>query len=172
MTKTTCIRHNTSTACLLALYQQAMAQFPATLKLSARNAGVVNSPITRSDARYRLTVSGTYSQWPQFPDCHGVDAVWVYDVPQQEIDAYRWPPKTILGAPFVEIPNWVGDSTVYSFPPVGFGVNPILELSFRKYLGFRLNGEPLPAMTIDKTFHRYQVVMAGTGEPLRMEILN
>ncbi|MBK6291718.1 MAG: VWA domain-containing protein [Ignavibacteria bacterium] len=150
----------------------AMAQFPVTLTLDARSADPVVTPPTRSDARYRITVSGTYSQWPQFADCHGVDAVWVYDVPQEEIDAFRWPPKQILGQPFVEIPHWVGDSTNYSFPPKGFGIEPLFEISFRKYLGFRVNGEPFPALPLDPILHRYQQTRAGTGEPFSFRIVD
>ncbi|MBU3680052.1 MAG: VWA domain-containing protein [Candidatus Kapabacteria bacterium] len=148
------------------------AQFPVTRTLSSRSPDAVVTPPTRPNARYRVTVRGTYSQWPQFTDCRGVDAVWVYDVPQAEIDAFRWPPRRVLGAPFVEIPHWVGDSTVYAFPPKGLGMNPLFEISFRKYLGFRINGEPLPPMPIDQTFHRYQHTMAGTGEPLRFQIVD
>jgi len=132
----------------------------------------VVTPPTRSGARYRITVQGSYSQWPQFANCRGVDAVWVYDVPQEEIDAFRWPPRKVLGTTFVEIPHWVGDSTVYAFPPKGLGINPMFEISFRKYLGFRINGEPLPPQPLDMTFHRYQHTMAGTGEPLRFQIVD
>lgn len=148
------------------------AQFPVTLQLEARSGGILTSPPTKRDARYRITVSGSYAQWPQFPDCHGVDAVWVYDVPKEEIDAYRWPPASILGTPFVTLPHWVGDSTVYAFPPKGLALNPLFELSFRKYLGFRINDEPLPAMKLDATFHRYQHTIAGTGDVLRFHILD
>lgn len=149
-----------------------LAQFPVTLQLPAGSGQPVLSPPTRSDARYRITVTGTYSQWPQFADCRGVDAVWVYDVPQEEIDAYRWPPKTVLGRPFVEIPHWVGDSTRYGFPPSGLGIPPLFEISFRKYLGFRINGEPLPPMPLDPVFHRYQHVMSGTGSELSFRIID
>lgn len=156
--------------CLLGV--QLQAQFPVKLTLNARSADAVVTPPTRSDARYRITVQGTYAQWPQFTECHGVDAVWVYDVPQEEIDAFRWPPKKVLGTTFVEIPHWVGDSSVYAFPPKGLGINPPFEISFRKYLGFRINGEPLPPQPLDMTFHRYQHSMAGTGKPLSFQILD
>jgi hypothetical protein len=156
--------------CLLSI--SAQAQFPVTLTLPSGSPAAVVSPPTRPDARYRVTVSGTYSQWPQFKDCHGVDAVWVYDVPQEEIDAFRWPPQKVLGTTFVEIPHWVGDSTIYAFPPRNLGLTPLFEISFRKYLGFRVNGEPLPPMPIDRTFHRYQHTMAGTGQPLRFQIVD
>lgn len=148
------------------------AQFPVTLTVSARSGDVFTTPITRTDARYRITVRGTYSQWPQFVNCGGVDAVWVYDVPQEEIDAFRWPAKTMLGRPFVDIPHWVGDSTVYAFPPQMTGMNPLFAISFRKNLGFRVNGEPLPPLTMDTILHRYQQERAGTGEAFRFQILD
>ncbi len=159
-----------ATLCLLG--EDLQAQFPVKLTLSSRSADAVVTPPTRSGARYRITVQGSYSQWPQFANCRGVDAVWVYDVPQEEIDAFRWPPRKVLGTTFVEIPHWVGDSTVYAFPPKGLGINPMFEISFRKYLGFRINGEPLPPQPLDMTFHRYQHTMAGTGEPLRFQIVD
>lgn len=165
------VRFALATAVLVVLgCTQLAAQFPVTLTLQARDAQVVQSPPTRPDARYRITVEGTYSQWPQFSDCHGVDAIWVYDVPQEEIDAFRWPPKQVFGRPFVEIPHWVGDSTTYRFPPIG--TTPLFEISFRKYLGFRINGEPLPAMPLDNVFHRYQHVRAGTGAAFSFQILD
>ena len=149
-----------------------LAQFPVTLNLSAASGSAVETPATRTDARYRITVQGTYSQWPQFADCHGVDAVWVYDVPQEEVDALRWPPTEILGRPFVAIPHWVGDSTTYAFPPAGVGIDPLLEISFRKYLGFRINGEPMAVSPLDKSLHRYQQERAGTGSAFTFQILD
>lgn len=157
---------------LTALSLPAGAQFPVTLTLDSRSAEPVLSPPTRPNARYRITVQGRYSQWPQFSDCRGVDAVWVYEVPQEEIDAFRWPPSSILGRPFVEIPHWVGDSTRYVFPPAGFGTGPLFELSFRKYLGFRVDGQPFPALPFDPVLHRYQQVRAGTGQPFEFRILD
>jgi hypothetical protein len=152
-------------ATMLFAGETARAQFPVTLSLDARNPLVVASPPTRPGFTYRITVSGTYSQWPQFADCHGVDAVWVYDVPQEEIDAFRWPPKEIMGRPFVAIPHWVGDTTKYGFPPVQLGLPPLFQLSFRDNLGFRVDNEPLPAFPIDRTLHRYQITKSGTGKP-------
>lgn len=83
-------------------------QFPFRTVLKANSGQVIVTPKTDSLKKYRITVQGTYSQWTGFKDCHGVDAVWVYDVPQEEIDNFRFPPKTVLGQPFVEIPHWVG----------------------------------------------------------------
>jgi Mg-chelatase subunit ChlD len=152
--------------------QSLFAQFPITLKLDARSGTPVLSPPTKQGYRYRITVSGTYSQWPQFSDCKGVDAVWIYDVPQEEIDGLRWPPEELNGVPFVQIPHWVGDTTEYAFPPAELGIPPLFAISFKKYLGFRINGEPLPALKLDTVFHRYQQERAGTGDPFEFAVLD
>ncbi len=148
------------------------AQFPFRAVLKANSGQTILSPKTDTSKKYRITVQGTYSQWTGFSDCHGVDAVWVYDVPQEEIDNFRFPPKTILGQPFVEIPHWVGDQTSYEFPPKQLGLEPLLSLSFRKYLGFRVDDEPLSAFPLDMKTHRYQIERAGTGEEFRLKILD
>ena len=93
------------------------------------------STTTEVGKTYRITVEGTYSMWPQYQDCHGVDAVYIYDVPQEEIDAFRWPPEKIkIGSfevPFVELPHWVGDEKLWTFPPKEIAT-PLFKLSFRK----------------------------------------
>lgn len=147
-------------------------QFPFRTVLKANSGQVIVTPKTDSLKKYRITVQGTYSQWTGFKDCHGVDAVWVYDVPQEEIDNFRFPPKTVLGQPFVEIPHWVGDQTSYEFPPKQLGLEPLLSLSFRKYLGFRVNDEPFPAFPLDMKTHRYQIERSGTGEGFRLKVLD
>ncbi len=150
----------------------AAAQFPVALTLRS-DGSLVQSPVTSASTRYRITVEGSYSMWPQFQDCHGVDAAYVYDVPQEEIDAWRWPPETItIGTttiPFVEIPHWVGDTRTWSFPETG---TPLFSLSFRRYKGFRIDGEPLPNTGLSMVTHRYQVEKMGTGAPFAFSILD
>ncbi len=136
---------------------------------------IIKSQITDTNATYTITIEGTYSMWPQFTDCHGVDAAYVYDVPQEEIDNFRWPPQKItvgnLVIPFVELPHWVGDDKVWRFPPAQIGM-PIFELSFRKYTGFRIDGEPLPNTGFQPLTHRYQIEKRGTGKPFEFQILD
>jgi hypothetical protein len=152
------------------IYSTAYSQFPA--KLDVNSSGeIVSSPTTTTGQKYRITVTGTYSMWPLFSDCHGVDAAYVYDVPQEEIDTYKWPPKEIFGFPFVEIPHWVGDNKLWSFPPKEFGT-PLFALSFRKYKGFRIDEEPLPNSGINMITHRYQTEKMGTGLPFQFQILD
>ncbi len=157
---------------LVCVWSEVHAQFPARITLNAASGDVKTSPQTMIGKKYRITVQGQYSQWTGFSDCHGVDAVWVYDVPQEEYDNFKFPPKSILGQPFVSIPHWVGDTTLYAFPPKQLGLTPLFELSFRKYLGFRIDGSPLPQFAIDKVTHRYQTEKAGTGQPFQFQILD
>lgn len=157
---------------LLSSAHFAFAQFPVTLKVNSASGTSVSTPPTVAGKQYRITVQGTYSQWTGFTDCHGVDAVWVYDVPAEEISSFRFPPPKVLGQPFVEIPHWTGDSTAYSFPPKQLGLTPLFTLTFRKYLGFRVDGEPLPPFPLDRASHRYQIEKKGTGGPLTFRILD
>jgi len=136
---------------------------------------VYQSKPTKEKFLYRITVEGTYSMWPQFPDCHGVDGIYVYDVPQEEIDAMRWPPKSFklldVEIPFVEIPHWLGDEKLWSFPPKEI-FTPLFELSFRKYTGFRIDNEPMPNSGLNMATHRYQIEKVGTGSPFNFQILD
>ncbi len=117
------------------------------------------SLITVPSQRYRITVEGTYSMWPQFTDCHGVDGAYVYDVPQEELNTLRWPPSQL-----VSMPHWVGDPAEWSFGPV--------MLSFRRSKGFRIDGEPLPDPGYAAATHRYQIEKIGTGRPFTFQILD
>lgn len=148
------------------------AQFPATYTVPATGA-VVTTAVTDTFRLYRITVTGSYSMWPQFTDCHGVDGGYVYDVPQEEIDNLRWPPPVLkVGGqdiPFVTIPHWVGDETVWAFPSPP--AQPLFELSFRRFKGLRVDGFPVPNRGLT-ALHRYQVEKMGTGRPFRLQILD
>lgn len=150
------------------------AQFPAKITLNS-NGEIQKSAITQSGKKYRITIEGTYSMWPEFSDCHGVDAAYVYDVPQKEIDDLKWPPKEIkigpLKIPFVEIPHWVGDDKVWAFPPPQLGT-ALFEISFRRHKGFRVDGEPLANSGLNLISHRYQVEKIGTGKEFEFQIID
>jgi Mg-chelatase subunit ChlD len=148
----------------------------ATEKITLKPDGVpVYSQPTDTGKKYLITIEGTYTMWPQFTDCHGVDAVYVYDVPQEEIDQFRWPPQKIkvgnLEIPFVELPHWVGDDKAWDFPPPQIGF-PKFRLNFRKYTGFRIDDEPLPMFPFNPQTHRYQIEKVGTGQPFKFQILD
>lgn len=65
----------------------------------------------------------------------------------------------------------VADETEYSFPSVP-GIYRGFSFSMRKYVGFRLNDEPLPQLPLDNIAHRYQIEVGGTGNPLKFQILD
>jgi hypothetical protein len=160
-------------AMIIAGFDVAYGQFPVSLTLKS-DGSITQSPVTATATRYRITVEGTYSMWPQFTDCHGVDAAYVYEVPKEEIDNWRWPPEQIdLGGgvvlKFVALPHWVGDDKLWAFPETG---TPLFALSFRKYKGFRIDSEPLPNTGLNMVTHRYQVEKMGTGRPFTFSILD
>lgn len=164
---------------VLLSYSTALAQFPVSIKLDAKSPSQKFTASTQKGLKYRITVSGTYSQWPQYKG-QGVDAAYVYSVPQEEINALRWPPKEII-VPIIgtkikvlDIPHWVGDPTQY--PPQNLlDLIPGLQVKivFRQYLGFRVNGLPIdPAPVFDSVTHRYQIEMIGDGNPFMFQILD
>ena len=96
------------------------AQFPSTLQVDAKGT-LFKSSKTLIGAKYKIRVEGTFSILPQFSDCKGFDATYVYEAPKEEIDNFRWPPEEIdfLGnkIEIFKLPKWVGDPTLYQFPP-------------------------------------------------------
>lgn len=120
----------------------------------------IQSGVTRTDARYVITVKGEYSQWgSSVIKGKGNDAVWYNEVPRYGIPIL----DNLLRDMFVE-PIWFGDSTVFSIPIVNE------QFSMIDYLGFRFNGNPLPPLDRDTISHTYQIEIKGTGEPLKFEL--
>ncbi|MCX8054215.1 MAG: VWA domain-containing protein [Ignavibacteria bacterium] len=115
--------------------------------------------------------------WPRegSNECYGVDAAYVYDVPKAEMDNWRWPPDTVVlfgvKFPFFVMPKWVGDPQLFEVPPREIAV-PEFSLSLRRYTGFRINGEPLPNVGINRLNHTYSIEKKGTGEPFKFQILD
>jgi Mg-chelatase subunit ChlD len=147
---------------LLAAAASASAQFPQTLRLEATSPAIVSSAPTRAGWQYTITVTGTYSMWPPY-DSYGVDAGYVYDVPQEEVLALRWPPEVIY-----PIPHWVGDTL--EVPPFTI---PGMQFKFRTRdnIGFRYNGQPLADRGLAAS-HRYQTTLIGDGRPIEFQILD
>ena len=147
---------------LIALASSAAAQFPQTLELPATSPAVISSAATRAGWQYTITVTGTYSMWPPY-DSYGVDGAYVYDVPQEEVAALRWPPALIY-----PIPHWVGDTL--EVPPFTI---PGMQFKFRTRdnIGFRYNGQPLPDRGLSPS-HRYQTTVVGDGRPIELQILD
>jgi hypothetical protein len=147
---------------LLGTATAALAQFPQTLTLPATSPEIVSSAPTRAGWQYTITVTGTYSMWPPY-DSYGVDGAYVYDVPQEEVAALRWPPALIY-----PIPHWVGDTL--EVPPFTI---PGMQFKFRTRdnIGFRYNTQPLPDRGLDAA-HRYQTTIVGDGSPIAFQILD
>lgn len=139
-----------------------LAQFPQTLVLEATAPTIVSSAQTRAGWQYTITVTGTYSMWPPY-DSYGVDGAYVYDVPEEEINAFRWPPEFMY-----PIPHWVGDTL--EVPPFTF---PGQQFKFRTRdnIGFRYNGQPLANSGLTTT-HRYRTTLVGDGNPIAFQILD
>lgn len=154
--------------CLFTTLNYSLSQFPQTITLSARNPSVVQSNSTEVGKQYIVTIEGTYSMWQTY-DSHGVDAAYLYDVPQEEIDNLRWPPKKVLGQTLYELPLWFG--TNKEIPPFEI---PGLNMKFvsRDHIGLRINGNWLPDLGYQAASHTYQIRMIGTGNPFNFQILD
>jgi Mg-chelatase subunit ChlD len=148
----------------------AKAQSNQILLLPAISSDIVCSEPTEVGAKYTITVTGTYSMWPQYSG-YGVDAAFVYDVPAEEINALRWPPQRLLNQDVYVLPHWVGDTL--EVPPFTI---PGLKFKFRTIdnIGFRINGRPLTftANGPDMQTHRYQATVIGNGMPICFQILD
>lgn len=156
-------------------YSEEIVMVPAT------DGNIHYSSTTEIGVEYMITVEGTYSMWPQYNEdnefgCIGADAAYIYDVPKEEIEGLRWPPDTIdipgIGKKAIlPLPNWVGDDKLYEMPPKEIGT-PLLSISFRKYTGFRIDGEPLANSGYNSLNHRYQITKTGNGKPFAFQILD
>ncbi len=114
---------------------------------------------TEDGHTYRITVEGTYSMWPEFTDCHGVDAVYIYDVPETLRKSGKWPEFSTFSNP-----HWVGDDSLWKAPKY--------EVNLRNYTGFRIDDEPLKKSEILLSTNRYVLEKAGTGKPFTFTILD
>jgi hypothetical protein len=151
--------------------------FPFKVILNANSPTIISSPVTKNNSRYKIIVEGTYSMWPQYTNCHGVDASYVYDVPQAEIDAFRWPDDTLnipfVGKfPFYILPHWVGDNKNFQVPPRELGLPLVTEISMSKNVGFRIDNSALPNTGINLVNHRYEIEKIGTGKSFEFQILD
>jgi VWFA-related protein len=144
------------------------AQFPQTINLDSRNPSVVQSNATEVGKQYIITIEGTYSMWQSY-NGYGVDAAYLYDVPQEEIDNLRWPPKEIFGQKLYELPMWFG--TDNEIPPFDIpGLN--IKIVSRDHIGLRINGNWLPNTGYKPASHTYQLRMIGNGKPVDFQILD
>jgi len=153
------------------------AQFSQTLKIKANSGIPVFSEPLKSGVEYRITISGEFSIWPEYLG-NGLDAGYIYDVPKARIDNNLWPAEqyinvgtgdTIVGIP---LPAWVGDSKTFPATAEQRSVFPFYEFNFKKWTGFRIDGEPLLNTGYRKDDHIYQFTTIGKTAPLKLAIID
>ena len=153
------------------------AQFSQTLKIKANSGKPVLSDILKSGAEYRITVTGEYSIWQEQLG-NGVDAGYIYDVPQVLIDIDQWPAEeyidSITGEKYkgVVLPAWVGDSTTFPYNTFLRQKLPLYEFNFKKWTGFRVDNQPLLNTGYRKDDHQYQFTKIGTGAAVSFAIID
>ena len=153
------------------------AQFSQTLKIKANSGKPVLSDILKSGVEYRITVTGEYSIWQEQLG-NGVDAGYIYDVPQVLIDNDQWPAEEYIdvntGEKYkgVVLPAWVGDSTTFPYNSFLRQQLPFYEFNFKKWTGFRVDNDPLLNTGYRKDDHQYQFTKIGTGVAVSFAIID
>ena len=153
------------------------AQFSQTLKIKANSGKPVLSDILKSGVEYRITVTGEYSIWQEQLG-NGVDAGYIYDVPQVLIDNDQWPAEEYIdvntGEKYkgVVLPAWVGDSTTFPYNTFLRQQLPFYEFNFKKWTGFRVDNDPLLNTGYRKDDHQYQFTKIGTGVAVSFAIID
>ena len=153
------------------------AQFSQTLKIKANSGKPVLSDILKSGVEYRITVTGEYSIWQEQLG-NGVDAGYIYDVPQVLIDNDQWPAEEYIdvntGEKYkgVVLPAWVGDSTTFPYNSFLRQQLTFYEFNFKKWTGFRVDNDPLLNTGYRKDDHQYQFTKIGTGVAVSFAIID
>ncbi len=153
------------------------AQFSQTLKIKANSGKPVLSDILKSGVEYRITVTGEFSIWQEQLG-NGVDAGYIYDVPQVLIDNDQWPAEEYLdnntGEKYIGVvlPAWVGDSTTFPYNSFLRPQLPFYEFNSKKWTGFRVDNQPLLNTGYRKDDHQYQFTKIGAGVPVSFVIID
>ena len=153
------------------------AQFAQTLKIKANSGKPVLSDILKSGVEYRITVTGEFSIWQEQLG-NGVDAGYIYDVPQVLIDNDQWPAEEYLdnntGEKYIGVvlPAWVGDSTTFPYNSFLRQQLPFYEFNSKKWTGFRVDNQPLLNTGYRKDDHQYQFTKIGAGVPVSFVIID
>ncbi len=162
---------------ILALFlfaQVYLYSFPDILELNSGSGNIIYSDTTELGKNYYITVSGTYSMWPSY-DSYGVDGAYLYDVPQEEIDALRWPPERIeiFGQEYelYDLPMWLGTNNEIPPPDLDIpGLN--IRIVSREHIGLRVDGNWLENTGYNPSTHTYKFKIKGTGNPITFQILD
>ncbi len=153
------------------------ADFPQLLKIKANSGSSIASEELRSGKRYRITLKGEFSIWPEQLG-NGIDAGYVYDAPISRIANNQWPAEeyvdTLSGDtyPGYKLPMWVGDTMSFPYDSFPLFVFPDYKFNLKKWTGFRLNGEPIAKTAYDPINHQYQFERAGDGTSLTFAIID
>jgi hypothetical protein len=153
------------------------AQFSQTLKIKANSGKPVLSDILKSGVEYRITVTGEFSIWQEQLG-NGVDAGYIYDVPQVLIENDQWPAEEYIDSNTGEkykgvvLPAWVGDSATFPYNSFLRQQLPFYEFNFKKWTGFRVDNQPLLNTGYRKDDHQYQFTKIGTGTSVAFAILD
>ena len=159
-----------------------------TIVLQANDPSIKKTAKTVNGQSYTVTVSGTYSMWPEFT-AYGVDAMYMYHVPYKQLDMGFWPMENYATVPplkIYELPLGVhvdaqipsnaqlGQiSTLYRVP--GYSLKNRIHPF--PHIGFRFNNAPLKNyLSIERPFrngqHTYSFTWIGDGNEISLQILD
>ncbi len=185
------LQHMLFWACLLCSGVNLYAFDDTTIVLQANDSKIITTAPSILGQSYTITVTGTYSMWPEFT-AYGVDAMYVYHVPSKQLTTGFWPMEayenqtTLWKMPVYLLPLAV------QYPDVIPTDSQISEISRRynapgyslktrihpfKHIGFRFNDAPLNNyLPIQRPFrlsdHTYTFTWIGDGKEISLRILD
>ncbi|MFZ9814635.1 MAG: VWA domain-containing protein [Candidatus Kapaibacteriota bacterium] len=180
-------------ACILCSSLQVYAFDSTTIVLQANDPRIIKTAPTENGQSYTITVTGTYSMWPEFT-AYGVDAMYVYHVPSRQLTTGYWPMEMYKNAN----PNDPWKLNVYSlalpvhYPSIIPTDSQLIEISSKynapgyslkakihpfNHIGFRFNNAPLNNyLSIQRNFrlgdHTYSFTWVGDGKEISLQILD
>lgn len=180
-------------ACLLCSSMNLYAFDSTIVVLQANDPRIIKTAPTENGQSYTITVTGTYSMWPEFT-AYGVDAMYVYHVPSRQLTTGYWPMEMYKNAN----PNDPWKLNVYSlalpvhYPSIIPTDSQLIEISSKynapgyslktrihpfKHIGFRFNDAPLNNyLPIQRNFrlgdHTYSFTWVGDGKEISLQILD
>lgn len=153
------------------------ASFPQLLKIKANSGKPVISEKLQSGKRYRITLKGEFSIWPE-QMANGIDAAYVYDAPISRIANNQWPAEEYIDTlsgdryPGYKLPMWVGETMAFPYDSFPLFVFPDYRFNLSAWTGFRVNGEPIAKTPYDSINHQYQFERSGDGNSLDFQIID
>ena len=159
------------------------ATFTQSLTIKANSGKPVVSEKLLIGKKYRITFTGEFSIWPEQIG-NGIDAAFVYGVPQSRIDNRDWPAAeyidTVSGDTIAgfKLPMWVGSTKVFPnesvlLLPGLFDKLPNQLFNLSNWTGFRMNGNPISNDTsFDPINHQYQIEVSGQDKELTFAIID